>query len=41
MVYDRELKGPALIGTDLAANLTMAQTEHVMRIVTAPAEAKS
>jgi hypothetical protein len=31
MVYDRERKGPAQIGTDLAANLTMEQAEHVMR----------
>jgi hypothetical protein len=28
MVYDRERKGPALIGTDLAANLTKEQAER-------------
>jgi hypothetical protein len=36
MVYDRERKGPAQIGTSLAANLTMEQTEHVKRIMTSP-----
>ncbi|QOZ65960.1 hypothetical protein WN72_05760 [Bradyrhizobium arachidis] len=28
MVYDRERKGPALIGTDWAANLTKEQAER-------------
>lgn len=36
MVYDRERKGPAQIGTNLAANLTMEQAEHVMRNLSGP-----
>jgi len=31
MVYDRQSKGPAVIGTDLAADLTKAQAERVYR----------
>ncbi|MGY4622946.1 hypothetical protein [Bradyrhizobium sp. USDA 4486] len=31
MVYDRERKGPALIGTDWAANLTKEQAERAYR----------
>ncbi|OAF11851.1 hypothetical protein AYJ54_08010 [Bradyrhizobium centrolobii] len=38
MVYDRERKGPALIGTDYAARLTREQAERVMLILTGPAE---
>ncbi len=33
MVYDRERKGPALIGTDWASNLTMAQAERVKEML--------
>ncbi|MGO4513445.1 MULTISPECIES: hypothetical protein [Bradyrhizobium] len=33
MVYDRERKGPALIGTDLAANLTMTEAERVKQML--------
>ncbi|MGY4624429.1 hypothetical protein [Bradyrhizobium sp. USDA 4486] len=33
MVYDRERKGPALIGTDWAANLTREQAEEAYRIL--------
>ncbi|MBR0856027.1 hypothetical protein [Bradyrhizobium liaoningense] len=33
MVYDRERKGPAVIGTDLAANLTKDQAERACRIL--------
>lgn len=40
MVYDRERKGPALIGTSLATNLTIEQAEQVKRILTAPQEHK-
>ncbi|MBB4382936.1 hypothetical protein GGD61_007634 [Bradyrhizobium sp. SBR1B] len=35
MVYDRERKGPALIGTGWAANLTKEQAEQVLRSLTA------
>lgn len=31
MVYDRERKGPALIGTEWAANLTKEQAERAYR----------
>ncbi|GLR91317.1 hypothetical protein [Bradyrhizobium iriomotense] len=43
MVYDRKLKGPAMIGTKLklAANLTREQAEHVHRILIAGADPKS
>ena len=33
MVYDRERKGPALIGTDIAANLTKEQAERAYEIL--------
>lgn len=38
MVYDRNRKGPALIGTDLAANLTREQAEQMERILVAGEE---
>ena len=38
MVYDRERKGPALVGTDPAANLTKDQAEHIQRMLTAKCE---
>ena len=31
MVYDRQRRGPALIGTGLAVNLTREQAEHIER----------
>jgi hypothetical protein len=34
MVYDRQQKGPALIGTDLAVNLTKEQASHIQRKLT-------
>jgi hypothetical protein len=35
MVYDRERKGPALVGTNPAANLTKEEAEHIRRALTA------
>lgn len=37
MVYDRSRKGPALIGTDVAANLTKEQAERACRVLSAAA----
>ena len=34
MVYDRQQKGPALIGTDLAVNLTREQASHIQQKLT-------
>lgn len=34
MVYDRERKGPALIGTAWAASLTKEQAEQALRSLT-------
>ncbi|TWI68753.1 hypothetical protein IQ16_03945 [Bradyrhizobium huanghuaihaiense] len=36
MVYDRERMGPALIGTDMAANLTKERAEQLLRILMSP-----
>lgn len=33
MVYDRQRKGPAVIGSDLAENLTREHAEHVQRML--------
>jgi hypothetical protein len=33
MVYDRERKGPAVIGTDLAENLTREHADRVHRLL--------
>ncbi len=33
MVYDRERKGPALIGSEWAANLTKEQAERELHIL--------
>jgi hypothetical protein len=41
MVYDRERRGPALIGTHLAANLTMEQAEGVKRMLTTQPDRKN
>jgi hypothetical protein len=38
MVYDRERKGPALLGVDLASNLTREQAEQVELILIAGEE---
>jgi hypothetical protein len=35
MVYDRQRKGPALLGTDLAVNLTKEQAHHIQQVLTA------
>jgi hypothetical protein len=35
MVYDRQRKGPALLGTDLAVNLTKEQASHIQKALTA------
>jgi hypothetical protein len=40
MVYDRERKGPALVGTNPAANLTREEAEHIQRMLTAKWERK-
>ncbi len=40
MVYDRERKGPALVGTDPAANLTKQEAEDIQRTLTAKGERK-
>ena len=31
MVYDRQRRGPATVGTSLAVNLTKEQAEHIER----------
>lgn len=36
MVYDRDRKGPAVIGTDLAENLTKEHAERVQRMLVSP-----
>ena len=33
MVYDRDRRGPALMGADLAANLAKEQAEQAYRIL--------
>jgi hypothetical protein len=35
MVYDRERKGPALVGTNPAASLTKEEAEHIQQTLTA------
>jgi hypothetical protein len=40
MVYDRERKGPALVGTNPAANLTKEEAEHIQRELAAKWERK-
>lgn len=37
MVYDRERRGPALLGMDFAANLTREQAERAYAILTGSA----
>jgi hypothetical protein len=34
MVYDRQQKGPALVGTNLAANLTKERADQIERMLT-------
>jgi hypothetical protein len=41
MVYDRERKGPALIGTAWAAKLTKEHAEGVLRLLTSSAAEKA
>jgi len=38
MVYDRDRRGPKLIGHDVAANLTKEQAERALHALTGPAE---
>lgn len=33
MIYDRERRGPALIGTDMAANLTKERAEQLLLLL--------
>jgi hypothetical protein len=33
MIYDRERMGPALVGTDVAANLTKERAEQLLRFL--------
>jgi hypothetical protein len=40
MVYDRERRGPALIGTELAANLTREQAERALGSLTLGSDAR-
>lgn len=40
MIYDRERKGPALIGAYMAANLTKERAEQLLRSLTAPKAGK-
>jgi hypothetical protein len=35
MVYDRQRKGPALLGTDVAVNLTKERASHIQQALTA------
>lgn len=35
MVYDRQQKGPALVGTDLAVHLTKEQASHLQEALAA------
>jgi hypothetical protein len=39
MVYDRQRKGPAMVGTRLAVNLTKEQADHIERTLMAEREA--
>jgi hypothetical protein len=40
MVYDRQRKGPALVGIHLAVNLTREQASHIQRTLTAECNRK-
>jgi hypothetical protein len=40
MVYDRQRKGPALVGTNPAVNLTKEQANHIERTLVAMPEGK-
>jgi hypothetical protein len=40
MVYDRQRKGPALVGTTPAVKLTKEQANQLQRKLTAESEAK-
>jgi hypothetical protein len=40
MVYDRERKGPALVGTKMAANLTKEEAEHIQQTLMDKCERK-
>ena len=38
MVYDRQRKGPAMVGTDPAVNLTKGQADQIERTLMAQSE---
>jgi hypothetical protein len=40
MVYDRQRRGPAIVGTSEAANLTRERANHMERMLTAEWEGK-
>ena len=40
MVYDRQRRGPAMVGTNPAVNLTKEQASHIARTLTAEWEGK-
>jgi hypothetical protein len=40
MVYDRQRKGPALVGTEPAVDLTKEQANQILRTLTARGERK-
>ena len=40
MVYDRQRRGPALVGTRLAVDLTKEQADHIKRTLMVEGESK-
>jgi hypothetical protein len=38
MVYDRQRRAPAMVGIDLAANLTKEEADRIQRFLTAKRE---
>jgi hypothetical protein len=40
MVYDRQRRGPALVGTRLAVDLTKEQADHIERTLMVEGESK-
>jgi hypothetical protein len=41
MVYDRQRKGPALVGTNLAVNLTRERANHIAQWLTGELQDRS
>jgi hypothetical protein len=41
MVYDRQRKGPAMVGTSLVVNLTRERANHIAHGLTAESQDKS